>query len=93
MGILYWQLPLGDGSGAAAFCDCIADRIALMLFTVIFMMLGSVLPTIITVLPELAVMKKEYLNNWCACISLACCSSPRLRAPLAASFVDDRRCV
>jgi len=64
MGLLYWQLPLGDASGVSAFCDCIADRIALMLFTVIFMMLGSVLPTIITVLPELAVMKKEYLNNW-----------------------------
>ena len=64
MGGLYWQLPLGGEGTNAAFCDCIADRIALMLFTLIFMMLAAVLPTIISVLPELAVMKKEYLNNW-----------------------------
>lgn len=65
MGGLYWQLPLNGGEGPnAAFCDCIADRIALMLFTLIFMMLAAVLPTIITVLPEIAIMKKEYLNNW-----------------------------
>lgn len=60
MGVVIGVLYLDLGKGSAD----IAERIALLLFTLIFMMLISVLPTILTVLPELAVMKKEYSNNW-----------------------------
>ena len=58
MGVLYWDLGRGQSD--------ITERIALILFSMIFMMLTAVLPTILTVLPELAVVKKEHANNWYA---------------------------
>ena len=56
MGGMYFDL---DRSQAGA-----NDRIALFLFSMIFLMLSATLPTIITVLPELAVTRKETRNNW-----------------------------
>ena len=56
-GVLYWQLNTGSLAG-------INDRIALLLFSMIFLMLSNVLPTILAVLPELAVTVKEHRNSW-----------------------------
>jgi len=58
MGILYYDL--GDGAESAQ------ERLALLLFSMLFLTLSCVLPTIITLLPELAVLRKEYRNNWYA---------------------------
>ena len=56
MGVLYWQMGKAPSN--------IPERIALLLFSMIFMALSAVLPTILTVLPEIAVMRKEHRNNW-----------------------------
>ena len=56
MGILYWQMGKAPSN--------MPERIALLLFSMLFMTLSAVLPTVLTVLPEIAVMRKEHRNNW-----------------------------
>jgi hypothetical protein len=56
MGILYRNL--GDDANA------VQERIALILFSMIFLMLAPALPTILNVHPELAIIRKEFRNNW-----------------------------
>jgi len=56
MGVLYFDVDTSlNGTN---------ERLALLLFSQIFLMLSAVLPTIIVVLPELSVVKKEHRNNW-----------------------------
>jgi len=56
IGVLYWDLPTDSSS--------VPDRIAYILFCVIFLMLSVALPTVITFLPERAVFIKEERNKW-----------------------------
>jgi hypothetical protein len=56
MGVLYWKLGIDAQSTV--------DRVALMFFSMIFLMLSAVLPTILTVLPDLEVLGREHRNNW-----------------------------
>ena len=59
MGGIYYNL-----GGNTNLQNAIADRIALSLFSMIFLMLSSTLPTVLTLLPELTVIRKEVRNNW-----------------------------
>ena len=56
LGLFYFNLGRDQRS--------VNERIALMLFSMFFLALSMVLPTLVTVLPELAVVRKEYHNNW-----------------------------
>lgn len=56
MGILYWQIPLND-SGTEQY-------LSLLLFSMLFLAIVNVLPVVLAILPELAVVTKEVRNNW-----------------------------
>jgi len=56
MGVLYFDMGTSEKE--------IPERIALVLFSLLFLSLSSLLPTVIAVLPEMAVVKKEIRNHW-----------------------------